>query len=117
VALLIAVIGLYGLMSFHVTQRTTELAVRLALGPQAWQVFAVVLRELMLVAGVGCALGLMASVSLRSYVSSILFGVSATDPVLLGLAIMTLVVVAILAAWLAAQRAASVDPAVALRRE
>ncbi len=117
VALLIAAIGLYGLMSFHVTQRITELAVRLALGAQSWQVFSIVLREVMSVAGLGCALGLVASVSLRSYVASVLFGVSATDPVLLGSASLILVMVAMLAGFLPARRASSVDPAVALRKE
>jgi macrolide transport system ATP-binding/permease protein len=114
---LIAAIGLYGLMSFHVTQRTSELAVRLALGAQTWQVFSIVLREALWIATLGCTLGLIASVSLHSYVSSILFGVSATDPVLLGLAILTLASVAILAGLLPARRAASLDPAVALRRD
>jgi len=117
IALLIAAIGLYGLMSFHVTQRTSELAVRLALGAQTWQVFSIVLREVLMVAGIGCALGLLASVGLRSYVASVLFAVSATDPVRLGLAILALVSVAVLAGFLPARRAACVDPAVALRRE
>lgn len=116
-ALLIAAVGLFGLMSFHVTQRTTELAVRLALGAQSWQVFSIVLGEVVFVAGLGCAIGLIASISLRSYVASILFGVSATDPIILGLAILILVSVALLAGILPARHAASVNPAVALRRE
>jgi ABC-type antimicrobial peptide transport system permease subunit len=117
VAVLIAAIGLYGLMSFHVTQRTTEMGVRLALGAQSWQVFAMVLREVMLIAALGCALGLLASVSLRSYVASLLFGISATDPLLLAMAVLLLAVVGLFAGFLPARRAASVDPAVALRKE
>ena len=117
VAVLIAAIGLYGLMSFHVTQRTTEMGVRLALGAQSWQVFAMVLREVMLIAALGCGLGLLASVSLRSYVASLLFGISATDPLLLAMAVLVLAVVGIIAGFLPARRAASVDPAVALRKE
>jgi ABC-type antimicrobial peptide transport system permease subunit len=104
-------------MSFHVTQRTMEMGVRLALGAQSWQVFAMVLREVMLIAALGCALGLLASVSLRSYVASLLFGISATDPLLLAMAVLLLAVVGLFAGFLPARRAASVDPAVALRKE
>jgi len=117
VGLLIAAIGLYGLMSFHVMQRTAELAVRLAVGAQNWQIFSVVLREVLLVAGLGCALGLAAIEALRSYISSILFGVSATDPALLGAASLSLVLVAVAAGFIPARRAAFIDPAITLRKD
>jgi ABC-type antimicrobial peptide transport system permease subunit len=116
-ALLIAVIGLYGLVSFHVTQRTRELGLRLALGAQARQVLSLVLREVLLMAAVGSLFGLLASIALRSYVAGLVFGVSATDPFVLAAAILTLLGVSLLAGFAPARRAASVDPAEALRSD
>ena len=117
VALLIAAVGLYGLTSFHVARRTSELGIRMALGAQRGQVLSMVLREVILLAGLGCALGLAASLALRKLVAGILFGVSASDPVLLGLAVCTLMSVAVAAGFLPARRAAGVDPITALRME
>ncbi len=116
-ALLIAAIGLYGLMSLHVTRRTAELGIRLALGAQRGQVLSMVLREVLLLASVGCALGVAASLLLARLIGSALFGVSATDPVTLVAAVFTLLAVAVLAGFVPAKRAASVDPVAALRLE
>jgi predicted permease len=116
-ALLIASIGLYGLVSFHVTQRTRELGVRLALGAQSRQVLLMVLREVLLIASCGCLLGLIASIALRSYVAGLVFGVSATDPLVLAGGILILISVSILAGFAPARRAATVDPAEALRSD
>ena len=117
VALMIAAIGLYGLISFQVTQRTKEMGVRFALGAQSAQVLNMVLREAVAIAVVGSVIGLLATVALRSYVASILFATSATDPVLLGLAALTLISASLLAGFLPARRASLVDPAVALRNQ
>jgi len=114
-ALLIASIGLYGLVSFHVTQRTRELGVRIALGAQSRQVLLMVLREVLLVAALGCLLGLVSSIALRSYVAGLVFGVSATDPLVLASGILILIGVSMLAGFAPARRAAAVDPAEALR--
>jgi ABC-type antimicrobial peptide transport system permease subunit len=117
VALLIAAIGLYGLMSFHVTRRTAELGVRVALGARRRQVVGLVLREVLFLAGLGCVLGLFASAATGKFVASILFGVSVTDPLLLGSAVLTLLVVAVVAGFVPARQAAGVDPVKALRVE
>jgi predicted permease len=116
-ALLIASIGLYGLVSFHVTQRTRELGVRIALGAQSRQVLLMVLREVLLVAAFGCLLGLVASVALRSYVAGLVFGVSATDPLVLASGILLLTGVSMLAGFAPARRASVGDPAEALRSD
>jgi predicted permease len=116
-ALLIASIGLYGLVSFHVTQRTRELGVRLSLGAQSRQVLSMVLREVLFIAGAGCLLGLVASVALRSYVAGLVFGVSATDPLVLACGVLILICVSMLAGFAPARRASTVDPAEALRSD
>jgi predicted permease len=116
-ALLIAAVGLYGLVSFHVTQRTRELGVRIALGAQARQVLSMVLREVLLIASAGCLLGLVATMALRSYVAGLVFGISATDPLVLAGGILILISVSILAGFAPARRAATVDPAEALRSD
>ncbi len=117
VALLIASIGLYGLMSFHVARRTAELGVRLALGAQRKQVLSMVMREALLLASAGCVLGLIASLGAAKLITNILFGVSGTDPVILASAVVTLLGVAAMAGFVPARRASNVDPVVALRVE
>lgn len=117
VAVLIASVGLYGLLSFHVTQRTSELGLRLALGAQKAQVLSMVLREVVVLAGLGCAMGFAATLAMSKFVRSILFEVSTTDPFLLASAGLTLTAVALAAGWLPARRASAVDPITALRAE
>lgn len=117
VALLIAGIGLYGLTSFQVSQRTREMGLRFALGAQTHQVFNMVLREVAAIAVTGCLLGLLATVALRSYVASILFATSATDPAVLACAALALGSAAAVAGLIPARRAARVDPATALRNQ
>ena len=116
-ALLISSIGLYGLMSFHVARRTAELGIRLALGARRQQVLSMVLGESLWLAGIGCVLGVIASLMTAKFLRSLLFGVSATDPVVLSLGVVTLLAVAIVAGLMPARRAASVDPVTALRVE
>lgn len=116
-ALLISAIGLYGLMSFHVARRTSELGIRMALGAQRGTVISLVMREALLLALIGCVLGACASVLAAHYMRSLLFGVSGTDPLTLTAACSILIIVAAGAAFMPSTRAASVDPAVALRVE
>lgn len=117
IALLIASLGLYGLMSYQVARRTAELGVRIALGARPFQVLSMVVREVLLLASVGCFLGLWLSVLLGHFVSGILYGVSPRNPIILAVAAIILMVVALAAGLAPAKRAASVDPVEALRIE
>lgn len=117
VALLLAAVGIYGVMSYAVTRRTNELGVRSALGASHWQIVGLVLRQGMGLAGAGLIVGLAASVMLTRFMGSLLYGVGAGDPLTLVAVTVVLGVVAMLACVLPAKRAISVDPVVALRCE
>lgn len=117
VALLLGLVGIYGVISYVVSQRTREIGVRMALGASGSSVQAMVVRQGLLLATVGVVLGLVAAGLLSSVMGSILYGVSATDPVTYAAVAAALVVVATAASWLPAMRAAGVDPARALRAE
>lgn len=117
VALLLALAGIYGVTAYGVAQRTRELGVRLALGATPRGLVEMVTRETVVVVGAGCVVGLVAGVLLSRVLSGLLFGVSRVDPLtFLGWPLL-LTVVAAGAAWMAARRASSVDPADALRHE
>jgi predicted permease len=116
-AVLLACIGLYGLMAYNVARRTGEFGIRMALGATPGLVARPILREALLLAGIGIAIGLSSTLALAQLVRSQLFGVTPFDPVTLAGAGVALVLVALLAAWLPARRAARVDPMVALRAE
>ena len=116
-ALLLAAVGIYGVMSYAVTRRTNELGVRSALGASQWQIVGLVLRQGMGLAGAGLIVGLAASVMLTRFMGSLLYGVGAGDPLTLVAVTVVLGVVAMLACVLPAKRAIAVDPAVALRCE
>ncbi len=117
VGLLLGSVGLYGVISYVTTQRTQEIGVRIALGAEAGVVRAMVMRQGMAVAAAGVALGLFGAWALSRFMESILYEVSATDPVTFIGVSAVLVVVAAAATWLPAYRAARIDPALALRQE
>ena len=115
VALLLGLVGIYGVISYVVSQRTREIGVRMALGATAPSVRDMVVRQGLVLTMAGVAIGLAAAGALSSVMASILFGVSATDPVTYGAVALALVVVSLVASWIPATRAAGVDPSKALR--
>ncbi len=116
-ALLLAAIGLYGLMAYNVTQRTQELGLRIALGAQRRDVLRLVLRQGTRLTVLGVAIGTLAAVGLSRLLSTMLFGVSATDPLTFAGVAGLLATVAQAACFIPSQRAARVDPIIALRHE
>jgi predicted permease len=116
-ALGLAAVGLFGLISFSVGQRTHEFGLRMALGAQRHDVIKLVLRQGLALIAVGVAAGLAGAVGLMRLMSSFLYGVTPTDPLTLALATLTLGGVAFLACYIPARRATKVDPIVALRYE
>jgi len=117
VALLLAGMGLYGVVAFWVARRTSEIGLRVAIGAQPGDVLWLVMRRTVFLVGAGVALGLVASLISARTLAGILYGVTPADPTALILATLFLVVVAMLAAYLPARRALHVDPIVALRVE
>jgi predicted permease len=114
VALLLSALGIYGVLAYLVAQRTKEIGIRIALGGSATSIFELVLREglLLITAGFGC--GAVGALALRRSLESQLFGVSATDPTVLGAVTSVLALVAVLACAIPARRATRIDPIVAL---
>jgi predicted permease len=117
VALLLATAGVFGVMAYAVSRRTREIGVRVALGACSRDVLAMILREGMRTIVIGVAVGVAGSLALTHTVTSLLFGVTPTDPLTFAAVILLLVVAALLACYFPARRAAKVDPMVALRYE
>jgi putative ABC transport system permease protein len=116
-ALLLAILGIYGVLAYFVAQHTQEFGVRLALGAQQRDIFGLVLKKGMRPVLLGILVGLAAAFALTRLMKGLLFEVSATDPVTFGQVALSLAGVALLACYLPARRATRVDPIVALRCE
>jgi putative ABC transport system permease protein len=116
-ALVLAAIGIYGVLAYAVRQRSNEIGIRRALGARAGDVLRMVVGRAMALAAGGLLIGLLASLALTRLLAGFLYGVSATDPLTLAAVALLLVLVALLASAVPARRAARLDPMVALREE
>ena len=116
-ALLLACLGLYGVMSYTTARRTQEIGIRLSLGARNLDVIRLVMREAMFMVMAGVAIGLCAAFAATRLVTSLLFGLSPNDPITITLAVLAMLVAAILAGYLPTRRAMKVDPMIALRCE
>jgi putative ABC transport system permease protein len=116
-ALVLTAIGIYGVLAYSVAQRTNEIGIRMALGAAQSNIFRLVIGQAMTIVGISVAIGLVGAFAATRLLNSLLFGVTAWDPFTFSAIVVLISLVAFLAAWLPARRAANVDPIVALRTE
>ena len=116
-ALVLTAIGIYGVMAYSVVQRTNEIGIRIALGAAQSNIFRLVIGQAMALVAVSVVIGLVGAFSATRLLNSLLFGIGAWDPTTFSAIVFLISLVAFLAAWLPARRAANVDPIVALRTE
>src|SRR5262249_14098882 len=114
-ALILAAIGIYGVMAFSVGQRTQEIGIRMALGANAAHVWRVVLRSAVAITAVGTAIGLLCAFGMSRVLANLLYGVSATDPLIFVLVSLLLAMVALAACFAPARRATKVDPVIIIK--
>jgi len=116
-ALILTAIGIYGVLAYSVAQRTSEIGIRIALGAAKGSIFRLVVGQVMRLVGISVVIGLAGAFAATRLLNSLLFGVGAWDPFTFGAIIILISIVAFLAVWLPARRAANVDPIIALRTE
>jgi ABC-type antimicrobial peptide transport system permease subunit len=116
-ALILACVGIYGILAQNVSRRTPEIGIRLALGATRANLVVMVLREASVLAMIGVAIGAAAAAALGRFVQAILFGVTPVDPIAIGGAVTAMLAMALLAGWLPARRASRLEPMAALRHE
>jgi putative ABC transport system permease protein len=116
-ALLLGLVGIYGVISYSVAQRTREIGIRVALGAEHTAVQGMFVRHGLVLAAAGLAIGFGAAAALTRWMSSLLFGVTARDPMTYAAVGLVLTLATLLASWVPARRATAVDPATALRAE
>ncbi|HST24218.1 MAG TPA: FtsX-like permease family protein, partial [Blastocatellia bacterium] len=117
IGLILTLTGIYGVISYTVSQRTQEIGIRMALGAQAGDVLKMLVGHGMVLTAIGIAIGIAMAVALTRLMSNLLFGVSTTDPLTFAVIVLLLALVALLACWIPARRATKVDPVIALRYE
>jgi ABC-type antimicrobial peptide transport system permease subunit len=116
-ALVLACIGIYGVMAYAVARRTNEIGIRMALGAQSGKVLRMILRESLLLAAAGVVIGMVAAAGLTRYVAAMLYGLKPYDPITITGTALVMLGVALFAAWWPARGASRVDPMAALRNE
>jgi ABC-type antimicrobial peptide transport system permease subunit len=114
-ALLLGAVGIYGVIAYTVSQRTREIGIRMALGAQSSQVAGMFVRHGMALVGIGAAIGVLSAFLLMRLLSTLLFGVSTSDPLTYTVTVALLLVIAAIASYVPSRRAAAIDPAIALR--
>jgi putative ABC transport system permease protein len=117
IALLLATVGIYGVLSYSVTQQTREIGIRMALGAAEPDVIRMVAGHALRLAGAGIAIGVALAFAMTRYLGSLLFEIRPTDPLTLAGVCVLLAIIALVASWIPARRAARVDPMTALRDE